>query len=135
MAANEQGGTDYILSETGQLERLYKGVKYAHPTDAAQLAKELSDAYLSCRERTHDFQPHTVDWLTDETCYERNLMCSRCQTIKRQYISYYGAVLQQYYLYPDDYLAIGLGRIVGAGRDAVRLESVRREIESGRSRR
>lgn len=120
-----QQGKDFVITDSGKLERMY-----AHPDDAAEFAANLPNKFLACRERRHTPEAYTAEWLREQRCYRRQLICSRCGTVIRQLISATGELLAQSYLYPEGYLAHRMGRIVGEGRDAVRLESVKRDIEN-----
>jgi hypothetical protein len=58
--------------------------------------------------------------------YERTLECGRCSTTRTQWLSAFGATIKGSYSYPDGYTHQGLGRLDGAARDALRLETVTR---------
>lgn len=103
--------------------------QYADRAAAEELARELPDAYLTCRELMHSWKPRTAGWLAGERVFERVIRCSRCKTEKHQTLSSTGEVLTSHYVYPDGYLAKNLGRIVGDGRDALRLEALTRLVD------
>lgn len=103
-------------------------VPYADPSEVADFAASLSESFLQCRELGHNWKPWTVRWLPEEVHYERALKCSRCHTERWQALTDRGAVLSGHYVYPDGYVVQGLGRIVGEGRDALRLESLTRAL-------
>jgi hypothetical protein len=102
--------------------------QYADRAAAEELARELPDTYLMCRELMHSWKPRSAGWLAGERVFERVVRCSRCKTEKHQTLSSSGEVLSSHYVYPDGYLAKNLGRIVGDGRDALRLEAVNRLV-------
>lgn len=54
------------------------------------------------------------------------MVCTRCATQRVQRLSRMGSILGGSYLYPDGYQHKGLGRLDGADRDSLRLESLLR---------
>jgi len=97
---------------------------YADPHEVADYAATLTEAYLQCRETGHNWTPWTAYPIKGG--YERALRCVSCQTKRWETLDSYGGKVKGHYEYPDDYLHEGLGRIVGDGRNALRLESVTR---------
>jgi hypothetical protein len=108
--------------------------QYADRAAAEELARELPDAYLMCRELMHSWKPRSAGWLAGERVFERVIRCSRCKTEKHQTLSSSGEVLSSHYVYPDGYLAKNLGRIVGDGRDALRLEALTRLVDGPKAK-
>lgn len=104
--------------------------EYADPDDVREWAHGLSQSYLLCRELGHNWRPHTARWVTEDQCFERSLRCTRCKTERRQVLSSRGAVASSHYVYPDGYQTHQMGRIAGDSRDALRLESINRTLES-----
>jgi hypothetical protein len=92
-------------------------------------AQGLKRSYLECRELGHNWRPHVVQW-NDNGGYDRSLRCTRCRTVREQVLSNRGAVISSQYVYPDGYTTDGLGRVVGEGRDMLRLESITRDLGS-----
>lgn len=103
-----------------------RGPTYADPKDVAQWAEELTASYLECRELGHLWRPFAARWVPEDRYYERVLRCTRCKTKRVQTLSRRGEVVLSHYVYPDGYQSNGMGRIVGDGRDALRLESLTR---------
>lgn len=101
---------------------------YADPRDVASFAHGLEDNYLQCRELGHNWRRWVARWVADQDAYERALRCPRCGAERWQTLSDRGSVLTNNYKYPEEYVIKGLGRIVGDGRDALRLESLARDI-------
>ena len=98
---------------------------YADVDEVKDFAAELPDRFLECREMGHNWRPHTGKYV-DGDSVERTLRCSRCYTKRVQEISLQGVVLRRHYEHPEGYLHVGMGRIVGEGRDALRVESLTR---------
>ena len=99
---------------------------YADPAEVAVFARDLSNSYLQCRELSHNWKPWTA--YAKNGGYERALRCTRCRTERWEVLTSTGAKVSGHYVYPDGYLHEGLGRIVGDGRDALRLESLTRTL-------
>jgi len=91
-------------------------------------AKGLKEAFLHCREMGHAWRPWAAEWDAEHNSYRRGLRCPRCKTKRWQYMGLTGAVLGTQYEYPEGYTAEGIGRIMGEGRDALRLESLTRAL-------
>lgn len=103
---------------------------YADRAEVAEFAQTLTISHLECREMGHNWKRWIARWIPEQHAYERALRCVRCRTERWQLLSDSGAVLPGGgYKYPDGYQHQGLGRIVGEGRDALRLESLRRDLE------
>lgn len=99
-----------------------------HVREIAEFAQGLPEKFLYCREMGHNWRPYTAGRFKDGG-YERTLRCSRCRTQRVQEISARGVVLRNNYVHPDGYLSpAGMGRIVGEGRGALRLESIKRIV-------
>jgi hypothetical protein len=101
----------------------------ADPDDVKHFAQGLSTSFLLCRELQHNWKPFSAWWDDESHCYARTIRCMRCRTKKVQTLSSSGAVLSSHYEYADGYLAEHLGRIVGEGRDSLRLESLVRSLD------
>ncbi len=87
---------------------------------------EMPSSYLQCRDFGHSWRPYTATWIPDEKCYEVQLRCNRCRTIRVRDIGQTGALVGNKYKYADGYLVTGMGRLEGTERDMMRLESVLR---------
>lgn len=101
---------------------------YADPAEVQEFARDLRSTFLHCRELQHSWRPFGARWDDEHNNYVRVVRCTRCHTRKHQRLSLSGAVLASHYEYPDGYLHAHLGRIVGEGRDVLRLESLTREM-------
>lgn len=99
---------------------------YADTAEVAAWAASLPERFLHCREMNHNWKPYDVGRHRDGG-WERRLRCVRCKTIKTQHLSVLGMLIgNASYVHPEGYLHEGLGRIVGEGRGALRLESITR---------
>lgn len=97
--------------------------------EVAGFAASLSISHLHCRELGHNWRPWVARWVDEDNSYERALRCTRCRTERWETIGASGAKLGAHYKYPDGYIVEhGMGRIVGEGRDQLRLESMQRAV-------
>lgn len=97
--------------------------------EVESFAKGMRISHLQCRELGHNWRPWVARYDTEHNAYERALRCTRCRTERWETIGLSGAKLGSRYVYPEGYTAPdGMGRIVGEGRDALRLESLTRSI-------
>jgi hypothetical protein len=92
-----------------------------------EFAEGLPERYLHCREMGHNWRPFSAGRFEDGG-FERILRCTRCKTKRMQSIDSHGMVLSSRYEHPKGYLTDGMGRIVGEGRGALRLESIKRIV-------
>lgn len=106
----------------------------ANRNDVEQFASGLQRQKLLCRTYGHSFAPFTVNVGNIENprmgvYYEQTLRC-RCGVKRRLLLSRSGSVVSSSYIYSesDGYLSHGLGRIVGEGKDALRIEALTRLI-------
>lgn len=108
---------------------------FADASEVTELAKEMKQAYLECRELGHLWRPWMAQEIRDERLgrhWERTLRCGRCRSKRNQILTSNGSVVSNSYSYADGYVNKGLGRIVGEARDALRAESLRRHVAGGR---
>jgi len=97
---------------------------YAEVEEVKEFAEGLPANFLECRELGHNWKPYTGSYV--EGGIHRILRCPRCRTERHQEISLGGTIINSKYIHPDGYLHKGMGRIVGDGRDALRVESLTR---------
>lgn len=108
--------------------------EYAKSRDVETFAAGLKQQALQCRTYGHSFNPYTVATGRAEgnpsVYYEQTLRC-KCRVKRRLLLTRTGAVVSSVYDYTDapGYLTDGIGRIVGEGRDVLRLEAITRLIE------
>lgn len=107
---------------------------YAKPREVETFAEGLKQQHLLCRTYGHSFAPFTVTRTAAEgkpaVYYEQILRC-KCRVKRRLVLSRTGALISSTYDYTEaeGYLTHGIGRIVGEGRDVLRLESITRLVE------
>lgn len=104
-----------------------RGPLYAPPSEVADFAANLTISFLLCRDIGHNWRPFGAQYMADGY-YERVLRCTRCKTERWETITTRGSKNGTHYKYPDGYQHKGLGRIVGDGKDALRLESILRAV-------
>lgn len=97
----------------------------ARNAQLTEVAEKYPDAFLACRDLSHSWKPQSAVWLEDGNI-ERTLVCTRCDTLKRQYLSPDGYILVGYYAYTDGYLLQGVGRLDTDARAGLRKASLRR---------
>ena len=98
----------------------------AHGSDAdvAQAISHMGLEFIQCRDFGHSWRPYSARWVPSDNCYESQLRCARCKTIRSRFLSRTGSQLSGNYDYPEGYLTKGLGRLTGTDRDMIRLASV-----------
>lgn len=107
---------------------------YAKPRDVQAFAEGLKNQHLMCRTYGHGFNPYTVTRATAEgnkaVYFEQTLRC-KCRVKRRLLLSRTGAIISSTYDYTEapGYLTQGIGRVVGEGRDVLRLEGITRLME------
>lgn len=100
--------------------------QYADVEEVRSFAAELSDKYLECRDTGHIWRRRSATWSPHLGEYRRVHRCSMCRSERIQRLSDRGAILSSTIHYAPGYLHAGFGRIVGDGRDALRLETMGR---------
>ena len=101
----------------------------ARVNDVHRWSQTLPDEYLMCRDMGHLWRPLGAKINPSERTYERTLRCGRCRTERAQTLSASGLILAGHYSYADGYAApAGTGRLDGAARGELRLESVLRVL-------
>lgn len=103
--------------------------EFAAVDDVRDFASGLTESQLACRELGHNWRSRVARW-NDRGGFDRTLRCTRCKTLREQVLTNYGAILSNRYVYPKGYQSAGIGRIAGDGRDALRLESLTRNVAS-----
>lgn len=95
--------------------------------EVREFAQHLPERFLHCREMGHNWRPYSAGrW--EDGGFERVIRCTRCKTKRFQGIDSRGLIVSSHYEHPEGYLSNGLGRIVGDGRGALRLESIKRIV-------
>lgn len=99
--------------------------QYADVGEVAAFAETLPERFLYCRSMGHNWRPLTAVPYRDGG-WDCTYRCTRCRTEREQSVSPTGLIMGTKYSHADGYLHEGLGRIVGDGRGALRLESIKR---------
>lgn len=106
---------------------------WAEVEDVVEFAEGLPDTFLECRELGHLWRPYHATF-NEYGGYDRVLRCSRCYTKRVQVITRRGVVVKNSYLHPEGYLHVGMGRITGDARGAMRLVSLQRQVKTAESK-
>lgn len=119
-----------LIDKSRLSEEAQRDMGYATREDVEDFAAKLSVSFLQCRELGHVWKPYTAAFDQEHNSFARVLRCPRCRTERHETLSTRGAKLASHYVYPEGYTTDGLGRIVGEGRDALRVESITRTLTS-----
>jgi len=100
-------------------------------SEALQRLREFVDhlpiEYLECRQYNHAWTGHTVQSGRDG--FQVTLRCLRCQSQATESLTRDGSRDGKRHIhYVEGYLARGMGRLTGRGRDIVRLAGVNRHL-------
>lgn len=88
---------------------------------------EMKPEFVRCRDGNHHWMPHTVR--TASYGYERIRKCDSCMSFRSTLLDHRGYVIEDKGInYTDGYVLVGLGRLSGDDRAAVRLNQVKREV-------
>jgi hypothetical protein len=123
-----------LIDKKSLSEEAKRDMGYAARQDVEDFAANLSLGFLQCRELGHVWKPWAARRDDEHNTFERSLRCPRCKTKRHETLSVRGAKLRSYYEYPEGYTTDGLGRIVGEGRDALRVESMIRSLTAVQSK-
>ena len=105
-------------------------VRFADVKAAQEAAEHLKPQHLECREMGHIWRPWSVRWVPDHLTLERILRCTRCRSKKKQEVDRNGTLISRGgYEYADGY-SLDIGRIAGGAKDALRLVSILRQVET-----
>jgi hypothetical protein len=88
----------------------------------------MPSQFIQCRDFGHLWRPRAATWVAEKEHYETELKCQRCKTVRLRYIGPRGELLKSGYDYSAGYVVTGMGRLDGAERDLLRLESVLRVL-------
>lgn len=108
--------------------------RYASPEDVERHARDWPGAFLECRLYGHEWRPLRATHYARMRYYLTAQQCPRCTSKRFAEISERGSVLSQWIEYADGYLTKNVGRIVGDGRDVLRLAALNRVFDLKRSR-
>lgn len=92
--------------------------------DLDQVIDGMPVEFVQCRDFLHGWRSFTARRVHDGMI-EQTQRCSRCRSTRTRTLNSRGGVVYTWKIsYVDGYLIKGLGRIVGADMDHVRLRSV-----------
>ena len=101
----------------------------ASKRDVADWAAELPDEYLECRDYGHKFKPWAIRFDDEHNAYVRVARCASCKSTRPEWLGLGGAREKANIAYRDGYLApAGSGRLVMEDRNALRMESITRQL-------
>jgi len=101
----------------------------ASKRDVADWAAELPDEYLECRDYGHKFKPWAIRFDDEHNAYVRVARCASCKSTRPEWLGLGGAREKANISYRDGYLApAGSGRLVMEDRNALRMESITRQL-------
>lgn len=75
--------------------------------------------HLICRDLQHAWKPQTASKVKGG--FVRTLVCTRCDTVKKQHLDRYGYITSTSMIYPQGYIRPGQGRMTKADRADLRL--------------
>lgn len=106
---------------------------WADPADVADKAREMPDGALLCRDLGHAKIRRGAVWVPSLNCFEQTLACShQCGTEWVRLVNQQGEVISSHIHYADGYLMEpGTGRMDAEGRNRIRVEVMRREVQTG----
>jgi hypothetical protein len=124
---------DETKASRARSEQAPTGPKVATRDDVKQLAHELTEAFLHCRDYGHQWR--MANARREGKLRIRTMFCPSCKYNKYQTFDSRGILVEQKHDYPEGYLIKGLGRIVGDTKGLIRLESIDRLIEKQEAKR
>ena len=100
--------------------------RYAELADVERLADEWAPGVLACRDTGHQWGDSQAVHVVRFGYWKISQRCPRCGCTRYREMSERGHVYASTIEYSEGYLAVGLGRIAGNTKDAVRIAAVRR---------
>lgn len=97
--------------------------------DIRAAIKDMDPVHTHCRDYGHAWTPFRGGRVSGG--FERQLRCTRCNTVRKQAINSKGVIGSNRYVYPEHYQIAGLGPISGDDRAKVRIASLLDDIEHG----
>lgn len=81
-----------------------------------------TDDQLLCRDLQHSWSPYTAR--RHQGGFLRELLCTRCGSLKNQYLDADGFILRSKMMYPVGYVRPGEGRMTRAERAELRVRNL-----------
>ena len=97
--------------------------------DIREAIKNMDPVHTHCRDYGHSWGPFRGGRVPGG--WERQLRCSRCHTVRKQFIARSGHIDNNRYVHPEGYKVQGLGAITGEDREKVRVASILDDIANG----
>ena len=104
----------------------------SHERLLEEAIEKMPPEFIECRDLGHSWRKRNARWIASDNCYEQTLQCARCSTERVRFLGRYGAILESHYGYAEGYTVKGIGRFTTSDRDAVRLASIRPDLEEQR---
>lgn len=105
---------------------MQKTTQIPTPDQLKSFTDSLSDQFLYCRRYGHNWHPRTA--FKRKWWYEATVVCDRCACERVEVINLKGEVVKKYMRYPQGYLAMNIGRIVGGAKNGLRLAALERHL-------
>lgn len=101
-----------------------KAPQWASLDDVERLADQWTPDILRCRTYGHLWEPQQATYNSKYRYYKVVQICRSCDSYRNMELDSRGHVVSQSIDYADGYLSKGVGRIIGDGRDILRLQTV-----------
>jgi hypothetical protein len=108
--------------------------RYADAREVERQAERWTDEILECRTDGHYWRPARATHHTAYRFYYIVQRCARCLCERHTEMTERGTIAARWIVYTDGYLTKGMGRIVGDGRDALRLAALTRMYDTTNTR-
>lgn len=110
------------------------GARYASPEEVEEQADQWTEDFLECRLYGHVWRPARATFNSTFKYYYVIQRCSRCFSERHSELNQYGHVMASWMKYAEGYLTKKIGRIVGDGRDTLRLAALTRVYDLTKTR-
>jgi hypothetical protein len=101
--------------------------QYAERHEVEDAAAQMPSTHLDCRVMRHSWVREDAVHIARLRYFRVSFICQRCSTRRISEVSESGHEYASTYEYAEGYLSHGIGRIVGEGRDAIRLAALQRD--------
>ena len=108
--------------------------RWASLDDVERLADQWDPRVLECRTYGHHWQPSQATFNTKYRYYRVVQICPSCTSERIMELDSRGHIVKLKIDYADGYLSKHTGRIVGEGRDILRLATVTRTFDLKKER-
>jgi hypothetical protein len=108
--------------------------RYASPSEVESQADQWSEDFLQCRLYGHPWRPSRATFNSRFRYYYVVQLCPRCLSERHAELNERGHIMASWMKYPEGYLTKKIGRIVGDGRDVLRLAALTRVYDVAKTR-